>query len=221
MAGETLWAVVVARAGVRAKSRLAEVLSGPERQALALAMLADVLEVCGAAHLAGTVAVVDVPAAQAVAERAGAVVCGDPGRGDMNAAVASGIAVASARGATTVVVLPGDIPLLAAEDLATLAAAAAGAPRTVVLGASHDGLGTNALLLRPPTVIAPAFGPPSLARHAAAARAAGALTVVRTGLGLASDLDTPADLARLRLAGGVGRHTAAALAAQAAGRTLL
>ena len=80
----------------------------------------------------------------------------------------------------------------------------------VIIGASHDGQGTNALLLRPPHVIAPTFGPPSLDRHIQAGHAAGALTVVRTDLGLAHDIDTPQDLAALRESS-PGPHTAAAL----------
>ena len=53
------------------------------------------------------------------------------------------------------------------------------APRAVVIGSSHDGRGTNALLLRPPDVIAPAFGPPSVGRHVQLGLAAGAHTVIR------------------------------------------
>jgi 2-phospho-L-lactate guanylyltransferase len=116
----------------------------------------------------------------------------------MNAAVATGIHVARRRGAETVVVLPGDVPLISAADVRELLEAAGGAPRAVVVGSSRDGLGTNALLLRPPDVIEPSFGPPSVERHRQAGVAAGALSVVRAGLGLALDVDTPEDLAALR-----------------------
>jgi 2-phospho-L-lactate/phosphoenolpyruvate guanylyltransferase len=79
-----------------------------------------------------------------------------------------------------------------------------------VVAASRDRQGTNALLLRPPDVIAPAFGPPSVVRHFAAGRAAGALARLVTRLGLSHDVDTPADLASL-LDAPVGDHTAVAL----------
>jgi 2-phospho-L-lactate guanylyltransferase len=205
------WAVVVARAGDRAKSRLAAELSLEQRQQLALAMLEDVLDVCTRAHLAGVLAVVDIGAARSVVERGGAVALADPGNGDMNAAVTLGIHAACQRGASTVLVLPGDVPLIAREDVEVLLEAAGTASRAVVIGASHDGQGTNALLLRPPDVIAPTFGPPSLDRHVQAGLDAGAVTVVRTDLGLALDVDTPEDLANLR-GKPLGRHTAAALA---------
>jgi 2-phospho-L-lactate guanylyltransferase len=174
-------------------------------------MLADVLEVCGRAGLSGTVAVVDLPVAQHVARRAGALPVADPGWGDMNAAVASGLRAAREHGATTAVVLPGDVPLLQPGDIQALVDAAGQAAQAVVVAASRDGQGTNALLLRPPDVIAPAFGAPSVERHLAAGRAAGGRTVLKTGLGLAFDVDTPADL-RLLFESRPGRQTVAALA---------
>ncbi|MBV9582866.1 MAG: 2-phospho-L-lactate guanylyltransferase [Chloroflexi bacterium] len=194
-----VWAVVVARVANGAKSRLAPVLELEQRRELALAMLTDVLDVCGHASqvLTGFVAVVDDAAARNVAQAAGARVVDDPRPGDMNAAVRLGLAAAADLRAQTVIVLPGDVPLLSVDDLTALLAGAGEASRTVVIGASRDGLGTNALLLRPPDVIAPAFGPPSVDRHAQAALAAGALTQVVPNLGLALDVDTPADLAAL------------------------
>jgi 2-phospho-L-lactate guanylyltransferase len=128
----------------------------------------------------------------------------------MNAAVAAGLGAAIERHAGTALVLPGDIPLISADDLRALVEAAGFAPRAVVVAASRDGEGTNALLLRPPNVIAPAFGPPSLSRHIEAGLAAGALTLVRSDLGLSLDVDTPADLAALQVAGPRG-HTGAVL----------
>jgi 2-phospho-L-lactate/phosphoenolpyruvate guanylyltransferase len=205
------WAVVVARVGVRAKSRLAGALDPLQRTELALAMLSDVLDVCRRSGLAGTVAVVDAPAARTVAEARGALVISDSGAGDMNAAVEAGVQSALKRGARTVIVVPGDVPVLSSADLQALLNAAGDAPRAVVVGASRDGQGTNALLLRPPDVIAPGFGPPSVGRHVLAGRAAGARSVVRSHLGLALDIDTPNDLAALAAAHPTG-HTAAALA---------
>ena len=213
---DRVWAVIVARVGNGAKSRLAGALSPSQRQTLALAMLGDVVDVCMQARevLAGTLAVVD-KAARYVVLRAGALILDDPGDGDMNAAVAAAVRSASRRGATSVLVLPGDVPSITSRDLATLVAAAGHAERAVIVAASRDGDGTNALLLRPPDVIAPAFGPPSVDRHLRAGLAAGAFTRVQTNLGLARDVDTPADLAALvdLAEPRVGPKTAAALAA--------
>src|SRR5258708_21333463 len=179
------WIIVVAGAGGGAKSRLAGELSVEQRQKLVLAMLEDVLDICTRAHLAGILAVVDTAAARSVVERCGAIALDDPGNGDMNAAAAIGIEAACERGAKIAILLPGDLPLITTDDFVSLIEAAGSERRAVVIGASHDGQGTNALLLRPPDVITPSFGPPSLDRHVQAGLTAGALTVVRTNLGLA------------------------------------
>jgi 2-phospho-L-lactate guanylyltransferase len=197
-----VWVVVVARIGNGAKSRLAGTLSAAQRRQLALAMLSDVLDVCGQAQsrgvIDGTVAVVDELDARFVVEQAGALAVADPGAGDMNAAVRAGLRAARARGAGTAVIVPGDVPLIGVADFVALLEASGSAPRAVILGASHDGVGTNALLLRPLDMIVPAFGPPSLRRHEQAGLAAGALTRVLFELGLALDVDTPGDLAALQ-----------------------
>ena len=74
----------------------------------------------------------------------------------------------------------------------------------------RHGSGTNALLLDPPTVITPAFGPGSFARHAALAHAAGATVRVRRLPSLELDVDTPGDLAALRAALGAARGSGGA-----------
>ena len=210
---DSVWIVVVARVGSAAKSRMAGTLSADQRRRLALAMLADVVAVCHQARgiVAGTLAVVDEPAARAVAVRGGAITIADPGSGDMNAAVAAGLAAVHKQGAGTVLVVPGDVPLMSTDDLQALLDSAGAAPRAVVVGSSRDGQGTNALLLRPPDVITPAFGPPSVGRHVQMGLAAGAHTVVRAGLGLALDIDTPDDLLALPI-DRLGPHMTAVVA---------
>ena len=64
----------------------------------------------------------------------------------------------------------------------------------------RHGIGTNALLLTPPDVIEPAFGPDSRALHEQAAAAAGVPCTVEQVATLALDVDTADDLADLRIA---------------------
>jgi 2-phospho-L-lactate guanylyltransferase len=189
---ESVWAVVVGRTGPNAKTRLGDVLDPAERSALAVAMLTDVLRAASGAGLTGTIAVLDPP------ERpfGEATVIHDSGRG-LDAAVASGVRAAVSAGARTAVVLAGDLPLLEPDDIRALVAAAE-RPRAVVVATDRHLTGTNALVLRPPDVIAPAFGPGSGARHLASAVAAvgGAARMV-TPHRVALDIDTPDDLAEL------------------------
>jgi 2-phospho-L-lactate guanylyltransferase len=208
------WAVVVARTGPTAKSRLSTVLCPEERAALALAMLADVLAACAGAGLPGTVAVVDTDAGARVVGAAGAHALPDPGAG-MNAAVAAGVRFAQARGAGAALVLPGDLPLVRPDDLRAVLAAATATP-ALVLVPDRAGRGTNALLLRPPHLVAPSFGPDSAARHADASARAG-VHAVRLPLARFADVDIPPDLEWARRAG-PGDATARALAALSAAR---
>lgn len=187
-----VWAVVVGRTGANAKTRLRDALSAADRTALARAMLNDVLRATSRAGLAGTIAVLDPPEG-----RFGeAVAVHDPGAG-LDAAVASGVRAAVSAGARTVVVLAGDLPLLESGDIRALVAEAAG-PRAVVIATDRHLTGTNALVLRPPEVIPPAFGPGSAARHlASGAAAVGASARMVTPSRVALDIDTPDDLAEL------------------------
>ncbi len=74
--------------------------------------------------------------------------------------------------------------------------AAAGGP-LVAIAPSDARSGTNALLLRPPDIIAPAFGRDSFEAHLRAAESAGAAVQVVSDTVLGFDLDTPDDLERL------------------------
>jgi 2-phospho-L-lactate guanylyltransferase len=195
---ESVGAVIVARTGPRAKSRLATALDEHERQTLALSMLERVLaRTVRASWLARVVAVVDTDAAEDLARLYGAMVVRDAGDGRMNAAVSAGLECAAREGARAALVLPGDVPLVRSDDLDALYSAAGEYARVVVVGAARRGDGSNALFLRPWNVIAPAFGPPSVERHLSLARASGAVALRVDGLGLSLDVDTPEDLAEM------------------------
>lgn len=193
-----VYAVVVARTGANAKTRLSRALGPEARIALAETMLDDVLRATGGADLGGTVAVVE-PARD---HGDGVIAVADPGTGHLGA-IEAGIEAAVAAGARCVIVLPGDIPLLTSDDVRELAAAAASGPSVVVVP-DRAGTGTNALVMRPPRAIAPAFGPGSLARHVEAARAAGVAASVHECERAALDIDTPDDLTELNATR--GRH---------------
>ncbi len=193
-----VWAVVVARLGPTAKSRLAPALVVEERSALAVAMLLDVLQACADAALGGTVAVIEKPDLLPTGGAAGAFVLLDPRRG-LNAAVQIGLHAAVGAGAGAAIVLPGDVPLVGPDDLFALLAATRDAGRAVVVATDRAGTGTNALLLRPAPVIPPSFGPGSAARHLAAGLETGAVARRVERPRLALDVDTPADLAELGL----------------------
>jgi 2-phospho-L-lactate guanylyltransferase len=94
-----------------------------------------------------------------------------------------------------VLLVPGDCPALAAEEVGALLTSAG--PGVVVVPDRH-GSGTNALLIAPPGAVEPAFGPGSFARHAALGAAAGVTVQVAQAPSLELDVDTPGDLDALR-----------------------
>jgi 2-phospho-L-lactate/phosphoenolpyruvate guanylyltransferase len=197
-----------------AKQRLALGMDNERRRELVAAMLEDVLAaIAPARSIDGTIVVTGEPTAQGIAREAGADVLDDPRDEGHPEAALIGIAEAAARGASGVVLLPGDCPLLEARDLDSLLTAV---PDTYVgIVPDRHGTGTNALLLRPPDAIRPAFGEGSCQRHMQAARDAGIPHGVEQLESLALDLDTPADVIALTraLESGQGKapHTARAL----------
>lgn len=181
-----------------AKQRLSALLEPGERRALMAAMLHDVLEALGRVTVAHDLLVVTRDAEAGRAARAhGAQVVADPDDAGHSAAAELGISAASSNGAERVVLVPGDCPLLAPEELEGLLRLPPAPRGQVVVVADREGTGTNALLLEPPAVIAPAFGPGSHARHVAAGRQAGVPVLTRRASSLLLDVDTPADLRAL------------------------
>jgi 2-phospho-L-lactate guanylyltransferase len=185
------------------KTRLGGALDAEEREELIVGMLRHVLTTLRTWDGATDVLVVSPdPVLLAVARESGVRTLRQRA-GDLNAAIRLGRADAAAGGATALLVLPGDLPLLAGAALDRLrdaadAAMAAGSGASLVAIVPADARsGTNALLLSPPDVIEPAFGPDSLRAHLEAARAVGASVQLVEDPSLGFDLDTPAELERL------------------------
>lgn len=177
-----------------AKQRLADVLGDGARKALAQAMFSDVLATLRHVPELAEIAVVTADrAAESAATSNRVTVLHDSAQAGQSAAALIGIRHALASGYERVLLVPGDTPLLQPREVAGLIDAARG----VVIVADRHGTGTNALVLSPPDLIEPSFGPDSFARHMAAAQAAQAPVRDEEVPGLALDVDTPADLAEL------------------------
>jgi 2-phospho-L-lactate guanylyltransferase len=190
-------AVLPVKSFSRAKQRLGEAVGGNEREQLAAAMVSDVLStLVSVPGLDEVILVTAEPMAARAGLDAGVTVVPDPEEAGQSAAASRGIDAALVRGAERVVLVPGDCPALDARELGALLARQG----AVVIVPDRHGSGTNALLLTPPTAIAPSFGAGSFARHAALARAAGAEVKVCELPSLSLDVDTPDDLAALRRA---------------------
>lgn len=173
--------LVPVKAFSHAKVRLAEVLDGEQRAALARSMAEGVLA-ASAPHPV-TVACDDDEVAD-WARAAGAMVCWTPGLG-LNGAVTAGVAFLA--GFDRVVVAHADLPKATSFDEVLRPAGVVAVPDR------HDD-GTNVLVVPPRAGFTFAYGPGSFARHRAEADRLGLpLTVLRPE-GLTWDVDVPADL---------------------------
>ena len=187
-----------------AKQRLAGLLAAEERAALAKAMLQDVFEAVASWARRPQVAVVSGDAeARWLARQCGFEILDDPEEAGESEAVARATQALEAQGAESLLVIPGDVPLLTASELEAIYAAAA--PAGTVLGPSRDGRGTNAALRRPASLFPLRFGKDSFLPHWAAAAATGLPVVVLSLPGIALDVDTPQDLTALVAAPGERR----------------
>jgi 2-phospho-L-lactate/phosphoenolpyruvate guanylyltransferase len=189
-----VWAVIPVKEMGNAKQRLAPLLSAPLRQALALAMLEDVVAaVAAVTGLGGALLVTVDPDAKRLARRYAMATLADGARDGHTGAVAAGARHLTAQGRTTMLTLPGDVPLVTAGEIERLINAHGSAPAFTIAPA-HDELGSNAIVMSPPQVVPLRFGEDSYFPHLAAARACGIEPCVVRLPGLALDIDNPRDL---------------------------
>lgn len=178
-----------------AKQRLSSGLEAPLRRQLVEFMLCDVLCALSATEVDEVIVVTAGDAAAQIAREQGARVLIDAEEGH-NAAASLGVAEALRAGAERVLLVPGDCPALEPQEVNQLLARDAG-ERSLIIVPDRHGTGTNALLIRPPDALAPAFGPGSCQRHARLAESAGVAYEIVHVPSLALDIDTPEDLAAL------------------------
>ena len=174
----------------RAKGRLAELLDGTQRAALALATLETVVDAVSDAGMDAVVLTGDEAVAKALPGVR--VLDEDPGVLGLNAQLEYALGEIDR---PEVLILHADLPLATGSALQVVARGAMPAP-SVTMVESPDG-GTNAMLLRPPGRFALAYGRSSAALHRAAAISAGMPVTTIRSPGLELDLDTPGDLAAL------------------------
>jgi 2-phospho-L-lactate/phosphoenolpyruvate guanylyltransferase len=179
-----------------ANGRLDGLLSETERKRLAEALFLDLIVKLPRSRSIDDLLI--VTADESIARQARwfghMVLLEDSDEGHSEAATA-GAHAAMAEGAGRVAMLPVDCPML---DVDELDAHVGRSPRTVLIVPDHHGTGTNGLVLTPPDIFIPAFGPDSCARHVSRARASGISFALDWIDSMAIDLDTPEDFSLLR-----------------------
>jgi 2-phospho-L-lactate guanylyltransferase len=188
------WAVVPVKERVSAKERLAPMLRPETRQALALAMLEDVLAALTATPgIAGLLVVTVDPEAGRLAASYGARLIEVGARDGHTGAVTAAARLLAAEQRSGMLTLPGDIPLVTPAEIGRLLAAHLPAPSFTIVP-SHDERGSNAIACSPPDAVPLRFGENSFYPHLQAAEMAGIRPNVVHLSGIALDIDNPEDL---------------------------
>jgi 2-phospho-L-lactate/phosphoenolpyruvate guanylyltransferase len=178
-----------------AKQRLRDVLDQRVRTELAQAMLVDVLHAVKEYGKEGVSLVTNDHFAVEQAATYGFSIIPDDRCGSETDAIDMATRDCVIRGVPRTLVIPGDIPLMEAEDLAAIfeQAPATGA----LLVPSSDKRGTNAVLRTPAALVPLRFGNDSFQPHLQAAIATDTSCVVLSLPNIALDIDTADDLHEL------------------------
>ncbi len=177
-----------------AKQRLAHQLSPEQRHDLVWAMLEDVTRsVCQSTT---PDRVVVVSSSKPVVRHAlfhGWDVIQEENQVSESESVDASAQLLKEQGASTLLRLPADIPLLQAKDIDSLLNLEV-RPGSAILVPSHDQTGTNALLRNPPGAFPSRFGENSFFRHREEAERRGIQFTVIENPRIALDLDELSDL---------------------------
>ncbi|MDH5675693.1 MAG: 2-phospho-L-lactate guanylyltransferase [Myxococcales bacterium] len=195
--GQT-WALLPFKTLQRAKSRLSDELDCQQRQALARALCARVMEACQrSSALDGVLVATGSDEIARMARRRGQLPLPDPaGRAGLPAIVDRGVALLGEAGVSRVLVLMGDLPRVSARDVTELLAQHQG--DELLLTPDLDRRGTNAMVFAPQSGLRTQLGRPgSLALHRAEARRVGLRTRVVVQPAIAFDLDDARGYRRL------------------------
>ena len=196
-----MWVIVPVKQFHLAKQRLSTVLSDEERAYLAKMLLHDVLQsITNSPKVSHTVIVSRDPAAEEIAHAFGCKFLPED-KADLSLAVSQGASFARSHGASSFTMVPGDVPLITAEEVTRLIT---NAPRLsgITIVPDRHGTGTNGLVVRPTNLMPFQFGEGSYQLHIEAAKALGVTATQLPLSGLSLDIDTPNDLlSLLELAG--------------------
>ncbi len=190
---EGVWAVILAKAFVEAKSRLAPSLDHTERARLARMLLQRLLNELNHTTLAGVVVATRSHEVGDLALEYGAQVIADGDAQGVAEVVHQALDDLVAQGASAAVVLMADLPLLDRSDVTGLLDALRG-NALVIAPDRHDG-GANVVGVRlPPPFTLPFGRDDSFSAHVDAAEAHQVEMAVYRSLGASLDLDTGHDL---------------------------
>ena len=190
-----VWALIPVKLLERSKTRLASVLQPQECAKLSRAMFMDVLDAMDKAkHIDRVAVLTNDDEATELATQLGHLVIPDQSDNELCAGLNAAALQIAALGADTVLVMPGDLPTVTADDIDNLISKHQGG--VSLCPAIRDG-GTNALICSPPDAMPFQFGCDSARKHLEEATERGMPHARLPMHAFFRDIDTPDDLAWL------------------------
>ena len=192
-----MWAVIPVKQISQAKQRLSKILSPVERRDFFSAMLEDVLSIMVKIDFFEKIILAtNCPHAISIAGRHG-ITHFETGPDDgLNLAAGETVNHLIENGISDMFLIPADIPLITEEEINSAIKAHPSAPSLTIVP-SRDKLGSNCLLLSPPSMMPLKFGPNSYFRHLEIAKSNGLKINPMELPGFGLDIDEPADLFEL------------------------
>ena len=182
----------------KAKDRLSSLLPQHERTELAYAMLEDVLLALKGSKLADRKFIVTLDAkAIKIAESLGLDVILETEQNGESASVDYASGICKEMGASSVLVIPGDAPLITSEDIDFVLDKEKKENPSIVFVPARDEYGTNAILRKPPDAIPSMFGDDSFNKHKASADKRNIPYESYENHRIGLDIDRPEDLIEL------------------------
>ena len=193
-----LWLIIPVKTLSFAKNRLSSYLNAEQRQALAAAMLKDMLEELKQSTLISCIVLLSKDKqVESIAEEYQLGFIHEPDNCQhLNEAVAFAVNKASAEKVQSVIILHGDLPLIKLADMEQLIHQAQ--DTEVILVADNKVQGTNALYLRLPTSMHFAYGEGSLQKHQSIAKKENLSCFVLTLPSFQLDIDSVHDIIELQ-----------------------
>lgn len=187
-----------------ANERLSSIMSQQKRTELAYVMLKDVFSAVKSSKLADNKVVVTMDKkAIKMGLKEGFEVIKEESQQGESSSVDEALQVCKLMGASSVLVIPGDAPLITGEDLDFIFEKER-QENSVILVPSGDELGTNAILRKPPDAIPSRFGHDSFRKHKEEAEKRHLPFDVYEISNIAIDLDEPKDIDNFSI---YGSHT--------------
>jgi 2-phospho-L-lactate/phosphoenolpyruvate guanylyltransferase len=187
-----IFAILPVKSPQNAKQRLTGFLAVEQRETLARLLYRQTLAtLCQATGIDRVVVATSDAEIADHARKSGALVFEEHEQVSHSASADAACLRAMEMGASTVLLVPIDVPTVTSADFSRLAACAR--PGLIVVPSS-DGTGTNALVRTPPNCIQSRFGPGSFRAHLDQALSKGLPADVVRLPGLMFDIDTPEDV---------------------------